>query len=1067
MNADEAIQLFCRKNLKILTSTDLSREDLKGLVKDFFYTKHSNRFGQPSSKDIQVGLIRLLQKNGITIDEIISIINKAQLFSGISDSLRQQLLELLSQKEFNSTLSDSQIDTIKKIGAFRALEKSKGDEIEQQKQSALEELDRQIESKRQEYASLPSVLDEPPVEEPEFEPAAEETKPWWERFYLKSDPFPRKDGLSAIAEDMYDAVISKTAPFIATLGSLERDPQCLFYTGFLLVGGYGYGKTTFIDYLSHHLINTGVLPIRITCTRCSADASGFADSFFHRLRKTLLDEAGKMTRVDTAQLADLEVEDQITELVKTISARKRGVIIFMDDYHKFASHFTQIYEFLGTLQVFKDSLTRKELPVGFVVSGIPEWREELDHNTQLSGFLDGTPIEMPDVGAPLVCEVFNRRIRAYCYEATPRLIRSVFVEKLVVEFAGKAGLRDYIGKIVSELSHNNYAIVDSPIEISEQQLADAKLLIEADSHLKTGLTRLVFGSAFKRFTQEQVAKTLELLVHIGMQAGITESDRQFIPNRFYFQTLRDCGLIQKQRGKTGGVSWGLHVRLLRVAEVIHRKHGLSLQDYLLKLYAYKGYSLAARSTAPANAELNALKHFFGSPQLKLSTSVSQNIALGLRILDSLTAPESNRRKDADNVTSAYVALTAFSEALFTLDNAILYFNRAGLRELSVQWEMHPDNDEILTEAFSRYRDFQQEKTPHRLALALKQLKEAAYLTAHTLKRLLEEQTSSTGAPLLHRPLAHAEEELRIFTAVAEGKYSTRGQDHFDYIRRVTDWLELRFRTFFYFTGNLSFGHNYIEQCPRSVVNYAYKNLETRVVYNTVDNRFEGLTRSQYRQIISEGNPFKEFIVDQLSLEWKSDDWTLFGELFAELNIDTAHLQISAFDVTQRSRYLRYCAMAEEITTALNDLVANTIEKSAYICPTTPTTRKPEEVLFRFDFRSLPLKDVPTKVLPEWPRQFTSNSALKDHTLSADAFDRVKGRLQDKIENSPSALVVIDLLNIEYLADHYRVSLVELICALVFIRHFDHSLLVQPWMGSSILVQKNSSPEGTTTPKTAT
>src|SRR5437868_6094901 len=100
MNPDDALQQFCRQNLKVLTSVELSRDNLKGLVKDFFYTKHSNRFGQPSLKEIQVALVALLQKNGIAAEDVVQTIDKAQLFLGISDALRVQLVQSLSKKEY-------------------------------------------------------------------------------------------------------------------------------------------------------------------------------------------------------------------------------------------------------------------------------------------------------------------------------------------------------------------------------------------------------------------------------------------------------------------------------------------------------------------------------------------------------------------------------------------------------------------------------------------------------------------------------------------------------------------------------------------------------------------------------------------------------------------------------------------------------------------------------------------------------------------------------------------------------------------------------------------------------
>jgi hypothetical protein len=63
------------------------------------------------------------------------------------------------------------------------------------------------------------------VEEPNFNPEAEAIKQWWERFYLRENPFRRKDGLDAIDRRLYDAVVLRTKPLTDALGLLSRNPD--------------------------------------------------------------------------------------------------------------------------------------------------------------------------------------------------------------------------------------------------------------------------------------------------------------------------------------------------------------------------------------------------------------------------------------------------------------------------------------------------------------------------------------------------------------------------------------------------------------------------------------------------------------------------------------------------------------------------------------------------------------------------------------------------------------------------------------------------------------------------
>ena len=86
----------------------------------------------------------------------------------------------------------------------------------------------------------PSVLDAKEIPEPDFDPEIEQYKHWWEKFYLKGNPFPTRAGLSDIDEQLYESIVVKTKPFKNTLSALEKDRQFLFKTAFLLVGNYGF-----------------------------------------------------------------------------------------------------------------------------------------------------------------------------------------------------------------------------------------------------------------------------------------------------------------------------------------------------------------------------------------------------------------------------------------------------------------------------------------------------------------------------------------------------------------------------------------------------------------------------------------------------------------------------------------------------------------------------------------------------------------------------------------------------------------------------------------------------------
>jgi hypothetical protein len=1055
MKDEHIVRDFVRENLSLLTSPDFDRAHLKRAINDYYVRRHKKKYSFPPNRDCMLMLISLLKGN-VPDDEILKMIDTLPFFRETGEREREGLRELLRAGRLTSVLPEDQLKTIKEVGAFEAVVKHKGKELEDRVHKQLAELEHQIEQKQQEYDALPSVLDQEEIEEPDYNPEVEDIKPWWERFYLTADPFPLQDGLSAISKDLYEQVIIKTEPFRRTLSNLRRDPNCLFHSGFLLAGDYGLGKTTFIDYLSNYLINLDILPIRVTAAKPFADSVGFTDSFLHKLRTELYNEARTITAVADAELIDLELEDQIVCLCRKIkSAGRLGIIVFMDDYHKHRSHFPQIFEFLGTLQILKNTLTRAEVNAGFIVSAVPSWLEELKQNSQLLGFLDNTPMALPSVSPELISDVFNRRIAAFCYESTPRRIKPDFVRKLVVDLGGEQGIRGCITRIVSELSHNNTAIVDSPIDITQEVLAGIRRTFERDNTVGPALNKLLFGSRFARFTNEQIARCLELLVHLNVQNGIGEGDRQFVDNAFYFRELRNANLIQKYRvGSTRNFKWNLQFRLGKLVQQIHRDHQLNLADYLLKLYAFKGVSEASRRPVSQETGVVAeIRRLAARRDIKLERAVQEDIQQGLRILDSLLLRDPERPPTEGTLNGALDALDHLSNALFSLDFSNPYFSRLGVRDSREKWMLHPGATESISEALQRVDDYRRTRDLTRLSHAVKQLENVLLEVGQRIRSLVEQMCEATN-PLLHRPATHTKEELDLLQQIDSASYSGVKSHHFEYVRALTDYLELRLRKYFFFCGSLTFGPDYFDSCPKSLLSYAYKNLTGRSSYAIEPNKFDGLTRSQFKTIFLEGNELRDHCVRTLELGWKEEDWRVFAETFAAENIKVAHQQVDSFSPIEKNRYRRYANLAEELLAAINQMVSSTLERRTYICVASLATNTPSDCLFQVAFKPVPIRpdEGPNKrVFETWPR------ALKafDHMLSDETYQRLLRHILAKLNMSPMQIITEDLLETEYIQTHYRTSLSEFINTLSYAKLAGKELVVEPWLGSSVAIKSIS------------
>src|SRR5262249_19561256 len=139
-------------------------------------------------------------------------------------------------------------------------------------------------------------------------------------------------------------------------------------------------------------------------------------------------------------------------------------------------------------------------------------------------------------------------IAAYCYDTHPRFLRQEFVESVFDKIGATSGYRDYLNRIVDELEHNNFAILDSPISLSDDELADVRSTFESDPPVKAAVTKLLYASRFKRFTAQQINKCLELLAQLQVRGGIAENEPIFALNVPYFHQLREFGFLQKKKG---------------------------------------------------------------------------------------------------------------------------------------------------------------------------------------------------------------------------------------------------------------------------------------------------------------------------------------------------------------------------------------------------------------------------------------------------------------------------------------------------------------------------------------
>jgi hypothetical protein len=1060
MNDQEALKKFADKALPLCLAETFDLRLFKEERKRFYdeASKKGKKLGHPGFRDVAEAVIDLLRTRGNPIAKILELLTTRPFFKQIGDSEHEKLVSRIAASA--DRYSSATLEEIQKGRAFEAVQRHKEEQITEQVKQQLTGLEAQLAEKQAEYEALPSVLDRPLEDpEPDFDPATDDRKSWWERFYLKDNPFRSQSGLTQIDRDLYDQVVVRTAPFDDILSRLQKDESCLFQTAFLLAGGYGYGKTTFIDYLSYVLLTKhNILSIRITSARPSPTAMAYMDTFAARLRT----ELGKELRNSALRVDDsLAGDDQgfLNEACAALTAtRYKGILVILDDYHKHGAS-PALFGFLGLLQVTKDELAREGLRVGFVVAGMPEWKDELRREPKLGGFLDGPPVVMPDLTPESIARVINQRIQAYSFDAKPRTLKLDFIRQIFNTIGATSGYRDYITRIVAELEQNNLAIVDAPVEISQAELDRIKAEIEHDPAVKDALNKLLTLSSFKRFTREQTTKCVELLVQTYVSEGVFEQTRLFDLNKHYFMRLKEEHLIQKRKenhptyGSTH--SWVVRSQLQQAFERVKTRTGYSPQDYFLKIYGGEVFARRQSQSVTGTAS-QALNPLTETVDFKLAANVRTNVDLATTFFEGARSqPESSQQ--GPTLERLQQAITTLCNAYFALDESAHLFDRARLVSAESRLQHHwIGSDESITELFRRFTAFKAEPSRLNFAAAHKLGVEVFQSLANHFVELCKDVCIEGRAmPYRQHARRHTDSELEIFRIAQTDHYSGDREDHFKYVERVTCEVERRLRAFLYTTTQCLFGErNYFAHTPAAAQQYAHRNMN-QPTYSTIQNLYEQLTRGHYREILQNNGLLKKHIVDRV-VEWTNDEWTLFGDMFIEQTINTSHQKVSAFTMADRHRYDRYCKLCQEFLEGINRCVTEMIENTAFLMGSKPLSGFPdvEECFVRFCFlqgRVAAGADSANRWRTEDDTFFRQREHLYDHVVPRESYQSIKAIVTAALEHS--GFYVIDMLELDQLRTSLTSPIPEIWAALAFAAHGERVFEVIPWFGSSVLIRE--------------
>lgn len=792
---EQELRRFVKQVWKMLLSQEFREDFYKDTKKRYFLNLNNTRVGIPKDTEVaRTALDHLFKIGYITSKDTLTKILQTEFFSKYiyNPQYYIQKLETLEDKP------DLDLGLIEKKEYFESKVDEFAERAIKEKTGYIEE---KIKEKVSTYESLPSVLDQGQVfQEPEPIPESKPSQydPWWKNLGLTSDPFPSTVGIRNIGESFYDEVIVFTSIYERYINYVNNVQSELF-KNIVFYGEFGSGKTTLFQYLEPHLIKKNIHPAFIILY-AELDYQNFLIRFKQKLRNELVDIYYNLTGSNLMSAVEsMTLDAAINYMFKSISQNEKcnGFIIFIDDIYKPPEYENTALKFLNYLQTFRDELTQEInlINLGFFISAPPEWEPTLRDKQAYSGSI-GLEEHMPFPTVEQARTVMNQRLAFFSpnKEKYKDIVDTDSAYQVYRTLLSKKSFtfRAFITECLRRFRGGNFGRLSSnPVSITRDTLKDISQMLSKNPKLSERLDEILNSSTI---TVRSKRECVELLVQIFNEKGYGEDSDVFKGKVYYFDILKNAGLITKNRNNSGKTIWIVSKELVDFNTYVFNKLGLCLEDYFSKIFEGRIQTKKIEPTISENEEFTLLQALLEKFQ-KRTDAKSTSVRL---FLDEAVAFHKEIENEVGNTLNP-VSLTKLSKdcegSMRALSNAIATY--VGMSPNGTDfWNDYAHYPESLR-VFSKNLDKQsQSYEPNIFYL------HGAYLSAfREVLRLISEQV--TKDEILPIPfLGLRPEEFREFEVA---RFENSRGEHTSAARRTSTLVENKLREFIYSVFLLQYG----------------------------------------------------------------------------------------------------------------------------------------------------------------------------------------------------------------------------------------------------------------------
>lgn len=488
---------FIERNVKLLLDKDCDRRKILSQMSDF---KKRMKKDLPKVKTIIFEYLGLYIEAGFfkSADNLIEfitsrdyvrreihtsereeLIKKFYHFNGLDPNKKfswDEVLTLIAIRRAAHKAEKTKIDVVsKELDSLLEKKKSTEEEIGlktkklEQERAELEDFKKAIDSLRIDFneEKLPEY----------FEEENKETEViWWKRLGLVTNPFPAGNkGLDKVVQlgsenkvvgefhgdELFHKLLVRT-PTMEDFDVKLRTPESDFLDNtFVVIGGYGSGKSVFFEYLQRKTLLANIFPI-IVWVDAEDDVGESIKNLYRSIlkSKTLNDKYLELFQTNIEEVIRDYSKEEILRVLSNIkdSSRYVGFLIIIDGLHKLPELAKIALRVVGDLQNLLETLSNGNVASTLLIAGDTEWNLELNMNKSLSGTISvNNVIEIPETASGVALNMFNKRFQYLSIDSknpSYKLLSShtsALQKKLRVRLASKLTFRDYIDELLPSL----------------------------------------------------------------------------------------------------------------------------------------------------------------------------------------------------------------------------------------------------------------------------------------------------------------------------------------------------------------------------------------------------------------------------------------------------------------------------------------------------------------------------------------------------------------------------------------------------------------------------------------